>query len=67
MGTSLYQLLKSENSISSSHNNYISIYLNLIIIFLFKLTMVYLSSAENGDITTRGGNRLRSHNRLSVS
>ena len=52
MGTSLYQLLKSENSISSSHNNYIGIYLNLIIIFLFKLTMVYLSSAEKGDITT---------------
>ena len=51
MGTSLYQLLKSENSISSSHNKYIGIYLNLIILFLFRLSMADLSTAKKGDIT----------------
>ena len=51
MDTSLYQLLKSENSISSSHNNYIGIYLNLIILFLFRLSMADLSTAKKGDIT----------------
>ena len=51
MDTSLYQLLKSENSISISHNNYIDIYLNLIILFLIRLSMADFSTAEKGDIT----------------
>ena len=46
MGTSLYQLLKSENSISSSH-----IYLNLIILFIIRLSMADFSTAKKGDIT----------------
>ena len=52
MDTSLYQLLKSENNISSSHNNYIGIYLNHIILFLFRLSMADLSTAKKGDITS---------------
>ena len=51
MDTSLYQLLKSENSISISHNNYIDIYLNIIILFLFRLSMAEFSTAKKGDIT----------------
>ena len=46
MDTSLYQLLKSENSISSSH-----IYLNLIILFIIRLSMADFSTAKKGDIT----------------